>query len=212
MFLNEEEYEQVLALIDGRAPKSPLLQELTLWVKQEFDVEIYHYICDSTNNGLTRLRIVVWDYDVTRLFRKGANYDTKKQRKFQVKFAELARKYDIHPKYHNANTVFVCFETIRDQIAGKMLWSIKDEIYALKKQDIWKITIIFESVHIFYETDAQIEEHEKDGVSRMLRETITGIVKTYDNYHVFADGVSCVFTSRQTLNEKYKGSMFFYTR
>ena len=57
MFLNDEEYEQVLALIDGRAPKSPLLQELTLWVKQEFNVDIYDYICDKTKNGLTRLRV-----------------------------------------------------------------------------------------------------------------------------------------------------------
>lgn len=57
MFLNDEEYEQVLALIDGRTPKSPLLQELTLWVKQEFNVDIYDYICDKTKNGLTRLRV-----------------------------------------------------------------------------------------------------------------------------------------------------------
>lgn len=212
MFLNDEEYEQVLALIDDRTPKSPLLQELTSWVKQEFNVDIYDYICDKTKNGLTRLRIVVWDYTVAGRFRNGANYDIKKQRKFQVKFSELARKYGIHPEYHKADTVFVCFETIRDQIAGKTLWNLKDHIYALQKDDIWKITIIFESVHIFYETDAQIAAHEADGTSRMLKETITGIVRTYDRYQVFRDGVPCVFTSHQTLNEKYKGSMFFYTR
>lgn len=28
MFLNDEEYEQVLALIDGRASKTPLLREV----------------------------------------------------------------------------------------------------------------------------------------------------------------------------------------
>ena len=212
MFLNDEEFMQVLALIDGRMTKTPLMQELTEWVRQEFDVEIYHYLCDCTKNGLTRLRIVVWDDAARRRFCKGANYDTKKQRKFQVKFAELARKYSIHPAYHNGNTVFVCFETIRDQIAGKLLWSIRDKIFAQQKADIWKIEIIFSSVHIFYETDEQIALHEADGTSRTLKETITEIVRAYDTYHAFTDGVACIFTSRQTLNEKYGGSMFYYTR
>lgn len=212
MFLEEQEYQHVLALLDKNIEKTPILEELTLWVKQEFDVDIYDYVCDKTKNGLTRLRIVVWDYAVTERFRNGANYDTKKQRKLQVKFSELARKYDIHPEYHNANTVFVCFETIRDQIAGKLLWSLKDNIYALQKDDIWKISIIFESVHIFYETDAQITAHEEDGTSVSLTEMITEIVKVHDRYQVFKDGVPCVFTSHQTLDEKYKGSMFFYTR
>lgn len=212
MFLEEQEYQHVLALLDKKIEKTPILEGLTLWVKQEFDVDIYDYVCDKTKNGLTRLRIVVWDYAVTERFCNGANYDTKKQRKFQVKFSELARKYDIHPEYHNANTVFVCFETIRDQIAGKLLWSLKDNIYALQKDDIWKISIIFESVHIFYETDAQITAHEEDGTSGSLTEMITEIVKVHDRYQVFKDGVPCVFTSHQTLDEKYKGSMFFYTR
>ena len=43
------------------------------------------------------------------------------------------------------------------------MWNVRDKIYALQKGDIWKITIIFESVHIFYNTDEEIEKHEKDG-------------------------------------------------
>lgn len=38
------------------------------------------------------------------------------------------------------------------------------------------------------------------------------IVKKYDDFNVFPQGANCVFTSRQTLNEKYGGSMFYYTR
>lgn len=212
MFLDEQEYNHVLALLDGKIEKSPLLQELTIWVKQEFDVEIYDYLCDQTVNGLTRLRVVVWDNKIVKKFRKGANYDTKKQKKFQIKFAELARKYQLHPEYHSANNIFVCYETIRDQIVSKALWQQKERIYALLKDDIWKITILFESVHIFYETDAQIEAHEADGVSESLRQTITEIMREHDKYHVFDGGVSCVFTSHQTLDERYKGSMFYYSR
>lgn len=67
-------------------------------------------------------------------------------------------------------------------------------------------------VHIFYFTDEQIQIHETDGVSNGLCQKCTDIVKVHDKYGVFSKGVSCVFTSKQTLDEKYAGSMFNYTR
>ena len=56
MFLEEQEYQHVLALLDKKIEKTPILEELALWVKQEFDVDIHDYVCDKTKNGLTRLR------------------------------------------------------------------------------------------------------------------------------------------------------------
>lgn len=126
--------------------------------------------------------------------------------------AVLARKYNVHPEYHNENNIFVCTDTISDQIVSKTLWSLKDIICGLQRDDIWKIEVIFQSVHIFYETDEQVERHKTDGVSDSLRKQIANIVKPYDKYNVFPNGVSCVFTSKQTLDEKYGGSMFAYTR
>ena len=85
------------------------------------------------------------------------------------------------------------------------MWSLKDSIYALQKDDIWKISIIFESVHIFYETDAQITAHEEDGTSGSLTEMIIEIVKVHDRYQVFKDGVPCVFYLRREACSKRKG-------
>ena len=212
MFLNDVEYKHVLDLMDGKIEKTPLLAELTAWMKSEFDVEIYDYICDHTNNGLTRLRVVVWDYHIQNFMRDGVNYDPKIQKKIQVTFASLARKYKVHSEYHDENAIFVGCETVSDQINSKTLWNARMQIFDLKQGDIWKIEIIFERVHIFYETDAQVEQHEQDGISKALRQKIGEIMKKQDKYNVFEDGVSCVFTSHQTLNEKYKGSMFYYTR
>ncbi len=66
------------------------------------------------------------------------------------------------------------------------------------------------NVCIFYETDAQIEEHENDGKSELLRLQIQHILGRNDRYHVFTHGVRCEFTSKQTLDEKYQGNMFYY--
>lgn len=212
MFLSDEEYQHVLDLLDGKIEKSPLLVELAAWAMEEFSLKIYDYICDHTNNGLTRLRVIVWDDKAQKAMRDGVNYSKEKQQQFQQKFAALARKYNAHPEYHNENNIFVTWSAVKDQIIDKALWDVRTQISDLKQGDIWKITIIFEQVHIFYETDAQIEQHEQDGSSEALRQKIGEICRRNDKYQVFDNGVSCVFTSHQTLNEKYKGSMFYYTR
>lgn len=202
MFLSETEYKQVLDLIDEKEKKTPILEELTSWSKAEFGLEIYNYFCDKTKNGLTRLKIVVWDFECERTIMDGANYDKKAQKGFQNKFSSLARKYNIHPEYHDENNIFVCFDTISDQIICKALWSVRDKIYSLKEGDIWKIEILFQSVHIFYETDVQISIHAMDGKSDALREKISNILKKNDHYNVFLNGVSCVFTSHQIHQKK----------
>lgn len=214
MFLSEQEYQHVLDLMDGRVPASSLLMELAAWTQDQFRVKVYDYICDHTVNNLTRLRVVVWDHVAEKAFRQEVNYDKAIQLQFQEKFAALARKYQVHPEYHDAGNIFVCWETVKDQIMGKTLWRSRMEFFNIKlsRDDIWKIEVIFESVHIFYETDAQVEAHARDGVSEELRRRITDIVRLDDKYGVFDQGVSCVFTSHQTLDEKYKGSMFYYTR
>lgn len=80
MFLSDEEYTHVIDLLDGKISKSPLLSELTEWMKCEFDAEIFDYICDYIQHGQIRLRVVVWDYPARRSFFKEGNYDLKKKR------------------------------------------------------------------------------------------------------------------------------------
>lgn len=103
-------------------------------------------------------------------------------------------------------------ETIKDQIISNTLYRVRNEIESLKGGCIWKIVFDFNSVDIFYDTDEEVRLFEESGASEMLRNQITAIVKPYDKYNVFSDGVICHFTSRQTLNEKYQGNMFYYMK
>ena len=70
--------------------------------------------------------------------------------------------------------------------------------------------IDYVTVSIFYETDVQVEQFKLNGVSDELRTNITQIVIADDKYNVFSNGVSCDFTSHQTLDEKYRGNLFYY--
>lgn len=212
MFLSESEYHHVLSIMDRKVNKSPLLADLMNWSKDKLNLIIYDYICDQTTNGLTRLRIVVWDYETQRSLNDGLNLNARIQKKFQKQFSLLSRKYNMHPDYQNEDDIFVCYETICDEIQKRILRKVSNQIKNLKKDDIWKIEIIFESIHFFYETDEQIDRHHSDGTSNQLKQQCEKIVRDYDKYSVFQQGVSCVFTSHQTLDEQYNGSMFYYTR
>ena len=105
MFLTEEQYNRILSLLDKRIASGPLLGELNQWSEEQYHLKVHDYICDQTNNGLTRLKIVVWDYIQQKKLMDGANYDKAIQKAYAEKFAELARKYDMHPEYHKAEDI-----------------------------------------------------------------------------------------------------------
>lgn len=213
MFLEEAEYQYIINLMSGKEKPYPLLAELKEWYVETFQMEMYDYICDYTITGLNRLKIVLWNHEEEKkMHKKDANLDPKKQDKIRNKFAELARKYQLHKEYWDADDIFVCYDTICDEIQKRILYICQPKIERIKHRDIWKIEIIFSGIHIFYETDEQIISNQANGVSKKIHDKCTEIVKKYEEFNVFPNGVNCTFTSHQTLDEKYAGSMFYYTR
>ena len=74
MFLSDTEYAHAIDLLDEKIEPSPLFNELADWMKLEFAVQIYDYICDYIESGQIRLKIILWNNSMQRQFRKGANY------------------------------------------------------------------------------------------------------------------------------------------
>lgn len=212
MFLEEEQYIHAMALFDGKIRPEPLFAEFRVWFSQKYQITLYDYICDFTNNGLTRLKALLWNEDDEKKLRDNdsLNYDKAKQREIAVKFAELSKKYNVHPEYQNPDNVFVCADTLKDEIAKRIMRSAKRDIENIRHPDIRRIEIAFETVFIFYETDEQAERHQADGTDDMISKTIAEIIRPLDKYNVYNGEASCEFSSIQTLDEQYEGSMYFY--
>ena len=79
MFLTEENYNETINLMVGRKEPSLLLKDLIDWAKDSLQINVFNYICDDTDNGLRRLRLVLWDYEAAKKIHDGPNYDKKKQ-------------------------------------------------------------------------------------------------------------------------------------
>ena len=210
MFMTEPEYKETLDLLSKSKKPTLLLEELDIWAREFLQAVVYNYFCDTTKNGLLRLRLVLWDFATERKMHDGPNLDKAKQRKVAEKFAELARIYQIHQEYWDAEDIFVCYETIRDEIQKDILKRVGAGIRKIRHPDIWKIEIFFENIHIFYETDEQIIRNQENGVSDNVKCQCSQLVKKHDVYNVFPQGANCIFSSHQTINEKFHGNMFFY--
>lgn len=212
MFMSEQEYNATLDLLNKKTMPSPLLKELQVWSRVVLQMEVYNYLCNTTVHGIPRMQLVVWDDAIREKLMDGPNYDQHKQALVAEKFAELAGKYQMHGEYRDAKKIFVCCETICDEIRKRILKQADREITSIRHPDIWKITIGCGSVHVFYQTDEQITRNAQNGVSENIKKHCTQLVKRYDVHNVFPNGANLVFTSQQTLNEKYAGSMFYYFR
>lgn len=212
MLLSEQEYAHAAGILAGRIDREALLREFDGWFGDAFGMKVYDYICGFTNAGRVRLKVVLWDNECRKRMMKGTNPDFRKQERVGQKFSELCRKYRVHPAYYRAEDILVCYDTLQDELRKRILKQESARIKAVKGQDICRVEIIFDSVHIFFGTDAQAECHLCDGVCEAVNRQISGIIKEHDSFGVFPEGIQCVFTSLQTLREKYEGNMFYYTR
>ena len=213
MFLTDEEYEKIMEVAEGKV-KDEILDELKSWANDEFGVVVFGYICDKTN-GLTRLRIVLWNLNVEREFHDKevfVNYDKVKQRMFAENFARIAAKYDKYPEYHNSDKIFVAYTTIKDEIEKRSLKKVRDEIDKVKElsPDILYVYDNQSCLYVVYQTDLQVERHKVDGLNKRVKEYIGEVIKSCDEYGVMPGYSVSGFLSQQMLERRYGGSIRNY--
>ena len=208
MLLNEQQYHHAFNLLCHPEQKSLFLLEFEQWFEQVFQLKLYDFIYDQTHDNQSRLKLILWNHDDQKKMKNGINFDEAKQRKIREQFLLLCQKHHISTKCPS----IISYDTLEDEIRKRILNQVQKEIQNIHRPYIWKIKIIFDQVHVFYKTDEQCEACQQTGISQEINQKILDIVKPLDSFHVFHDNFSCVFTSQQTLNEKYDGKMFNYTR
>lgn len=61
MFIEENELHDIKRLLKGKKKPDAILVGLKKYFAEQFDCEIYAYICDKVMDGRLRLRFFVWD-------------------------------------------------------------------------------------------------------------------------------------------------------
>ena len=211
MFLESEQLDHVIDLIDGKIQPEPIFVDLQNWSKMHMGIEIFDYFCEQVN-GLTRLKLVVWDIETEMKLKAGIDYDKIKQTMYANAFSRFAIKYGVHEEFHDPEKIFVVADTLKEQIRSRMVKKVDAEIEGLKNinADIHKIFNDYGSFIIIYKTEAQKVFHETDGLNDKISQMIDSIVASIDNYGLYPNGVSLRFLSQELLDKKYGGSIINY--
>lgn len=212
MFLEDYQLEQTLNILNNKSKWKPaLLNDLAEWAENELDLTVINYFLDTLSDNRPRIIILVWDDEErNRFFDKIHNYDKAKQKLVREKFAQLAKKHNVYPVYQKPDEVFVCIDTLKDELERITLSKATPKITAKTGGIIHKIIIGGNTIHIFFETENQLKESKENGYCDKIQKKLTKILKKYDKYKLYSNGAPCVFTSKQMLDEKYDGNMYYY--
>ena len=216
MLLSEKEYLHVLNMMRGETEPDPVFTGFREFMRRTFKCELYDYIVDKIDDERGRLRYIVWDEETDEsFFTRSETYygrDSKKELMIKEAFSLLCRQENMHSDFHDPASYYALPETIKDELQKDIQKKVEKQISEyLNSLPIKKHAFFFESVHIFYKTDADIVLHQKDGLSAEIEKTIYQIKKPFDEFGAL-DDAGVVFSSIQTLNEKYDGNMFYYFR
>lgn len=211
MFLESEQLDHVIDLIDGKIKPDPILVDLQNWSKMHMGIEIYDYFCEQVN-GLTRLKLVVWDIETEMKLKDGIHFDKVKQAMYANAFSRFAVKYDVHKEFQDPQAIFVVTDTLKEQLRSRVVKDVKVDIEEVKNmhEDIHNIFNDYGSYIVIYKTEAQKTIHETDGLNAMISQRLDSIVATVDRYNMYSEGVSLRFISQELLDKEYGGSIINY--
>ena len=213
--LSKTEFHHILDLLRGTVKPDPVLSEMKKFFLEEFGCEIYDCIVNEVPDSEKRLCYAVWDREDQESFfcHKESYYgrDEEKDQMIKEQFSSLCRMKNIHKGYWDPEDYFAVPVTIADELLTDIQHKAEAKIkhYLDSFLSIRRYAFQFDTVHIFYKTDQDILRHEEDGLSDKIRNRIFEFKKEYDEFSVLEDA-GVVFSSLQTLNEKYNGNMFYY--
>lgn len=217
MFLKPNQTNRVMALLTGKINPPPFLKEFREWAKSTWQVNVLDVFYDEAGLGRKRLYVILQsDEDHDRVDK--APNGQKSREEFKEAFISLCERYPNVTAYKKGDEFFVAYNNFSGELKPEVTAKARHELKALAQRPefaqkgLWEVHESFESVHFFYQTDEQIEENERRGISDKLRSEAEKIIRKYDDFGLFSGGIPCYFSSKQTLDEKYKGSMFYYFR
>lgn len=215
MFIDETDLLKIKSLMRKETEPDCILKELIPFFYDTFKCRLYDYLCFTSPDGRLGFHFVVWDKEAKDSFYiRTENFyglDREKERLIKDFFSKLCIKYQMHPQYKDPSEYFATPTDIYSDLISELGQKTREEIeaYLQTRSEVKKTATFFGSLHIFYETDKDIELNSQNGISDDIIENIAKIRKKYDEFGIYGKK-HIVFDSIQTLNEKYGGSFQYY--
>lgn len=209
-----DEVNDAISLINGQRKTDEFLEDFKLFFRKEFNLNLLAFSCKE-DGGYKKVKFVLWDKASVESFyiSTDAYYglDSNKTESIKKEFSFLCKKYNVYSDYFDVQDYVVVPKSIKEEIAKIVLRKTETDIhrYITAYPAVKKALVFDTTVYIFYETDNDIILYADNGLNTTIKKGIYEMLGNADEFNV-VDSVHVVFTSVQTLNEKYRGNMYLY--
>lgn len=193
------------------------LHELAAWIDTEYQVSVLNFYYDTfPPKDTPRLNVIFEFAHDAGKFRKSefGGFDAIKQRAIREEFIRLLAEHGEH-RFDTADlfVYFSAFEPIaRQEANGKVS---KSEIERLKvrlaNEQLWEISIAFDSVGFFFFTDAQAKAAEASGLRKVYADEYARLVEPYDEFgYLKRAGIAVYFDSKENFDTNFESNWYYY--
>jgi hypothetical protein len=219
---NRPLYEQARAAKRGKGRLPQPLEELRCWVSEKYGINVLTVVYDKIelgpHKGKPRLTLVVdtaEDYAKTRIDR----FTIKPHIEEGVleKFSEIITTAALDNEYDTKN-VFLLFDDFSDEAMGQAAERFREKykkrlIKEFAQFHVWAIDGFSNLVVVFYLTDKDVHNNQANGSSAKIKQRCYELAKRYDEFGYFElETFPIRFDSKENLNKKYSGNLFYYFR
>lgn len=216
-FLSKQVYDQTLELIAGRAQLPPVFARLAQYIDASYGVETLNFeYAPMFNDSRMRLYVVLRKSADYNSMRGSGGYDKKKQQAIAARFCALSAEFGAFgaPKPGGVFVAFCNFAAEYVEKLGALAFrKIETAIAEKCGAALWRATALFGRLFVFYYTDEQVSQNAKNGLSDAISALFYDKLRELDGYDILRhEQPAVVFDSKQTVDEKCEGSLFYYFR
>lgn len=202
-------FDETLALKRGFLEPNMILIELAAWMGRVYGIEVINFSYKQEQQGSRKGLIILFEH----IYESG--FDSVMSRDLVNHFRDFCEMYD-YEDYHRSDDIYVSYINFEDELRSeimKMAWKDIENIgKAFTGVPIWKVHYEFDQVHIFYNLESEVEKYENDGISKHIEEHCHHLLGKYDEFGVYGEKTVCKFVSREMINDKFAGNMFYYSK
>lgn len=219
LFISQAQYDLMAGIKLGKIAMDPLFAELIDWIKASFGIDVVYFIYEEQDQPqrclLLRMFLETMN-DVRAIAVNPQNWhlDFIHQEEIVAKFFTLVRYYGREGEFYleRVRTIAWNFDDLAREDAYRragpeILEHIKAHYADLP---IHLVDTTF-SLTVFYQTDAQVAEYQKKGISGRIKADYYYFLKKHDDFDLITpDNMWCTFDSHENVEKNYQGNYYYY--
>ncbi|MEQ8175872.1 MAG: hypothetical protein ABRQ26_12470 [Syntrophomonadaceae bacterium] len=219
MIISQAQYDLMAGIKLGKRGMDPLFAELIDWIKASFGIKVIYFIHEHQTHPqrCLLLRMFLETMEEVRAIAvdpQNWHLEFKHQNEIAAKFVELVCKHKREGEFNleRIRTIVWNFDDLAREdtyrSAGPEIAEHIKTHYADAPIHLIDCTC---SLTVFYDTDEQVAQCQKNGISGRIKADYYYFLKKHDEFDLITpDNMWCTFDSHENVEKNYQGNYYYY--